>query len=357
MSWKNAFSINPGTCKPARGKNGISISRNYWPKNFDLILTAELFIQGMLHLYITICCIAIRCADRIVSSQKNSLEHSKAALGMLFHFKIANQSLSHMALLVMGQPCPGLSQEPSRPGRGQGGRKVWFVQTRPLHPCNFSSFQRQILGTFWVPLQWAGIVAQNCSHFSDDYLPVLLRFQLLVSCIMDFISSLSSVHKFSIYFHPCLRYSSTCKAEKVLFFPLLFWSLIPLKHSSSFFATKRLFQGLRFTSSCCRFLGTPRFQQHLCWLQSSLPAATLSSLLLVRDQLHSWDHSKPAWLMSPTPCSHPDFRGSHNKGKLVTSTKRGHQEACRVSSAGPSQQHQRIRESHNHRMAWLGRNF
>lgn len=38
------------SCKPARGKNGISISRNYWPKNFDLILTAELFIQGTLHL-------------------------------------------------------------------------------------------------------------------------------------------------------------------------------------------------------------------------------------------------------------------------------------------------------------------
>lgn len=142
-------------------------------------------------------------------------------------------------------------------------------------------------------MQQAGIVAQNCSHFSDDYLPVVLRFQLLVSCIMHFISSLSSVHKFSIYFHPGLRYSFTCEAGKVLFFSTSFSSLSSqtLLASSSFFATKRLFQGMRFTSSCCRFLGTPSFQQHLCWLQRPLPAAALSSLLLVRDQLHSWDHS------------------------------------------------------------------
>lgn len=195
---------------------------------------------------------------------------------MFFHFKTANQSLSHTALLVMGQhcqPCPGLTQEPSRPGRGPGGRRVWFVQRRPLHSCNFSFFQRQFLVTFWVPLQWAGIVAQNCSHFSDDYLPVVLRFQLLVSCIMYFISSLSSVHKFSIYFHPGLRYSFTCKAGKVLIFSTSFvdsHSFQTLLASSSFFATKRLFQGMRFTSSCCRFLGTRSFQQHLCWLQHCL---------------------------------------------------------------------------------------
>lgn len=41
---------------------------------------------------------------------------------MLFHFKIGNQSLSHMALLVLGQhcqPCPGLTQEPVPPDLGE----------------------------------------------------------------------------------------------------------------------------------------------------------------------------------------------------------------------------------------------
>lgn len=143
----------------------------------------------------------------------------------------------------MGQPCPGQSRSPPELGEDMGMEGL-VCPEKSTPPCNFSSFQRHFLETFWVPLQWAGIVAQNCSHFSDDYLPVLLRFQLLVSCIMYFISSLSSVHKFSIYFHPGLRYSFTCKAGKVLFFfPCIFWSLIPVKHSSSFFCHQKAVSG------------------------------------------------------------------------------------------------------------------
>lgn len=90
--------------------------------------------------------------------------------------------------------------------------------TPPLH---YHLLPKAVSGNlFWVPLQYPGVVAQSSSHFSDDYLPVLLRFQLLVSCIMHFISSLSSVHKFSIYFHPGLDTLLPVKQEKFYFFHL-----------------------------------------------------------------------------------------------------------------------------------------
>lgn len=174
----------------------------------------------------------------------------------------------------MGQPCPGLIQEPSRAGRGHGDGGSGLSR-EGNSTLQFQLLPKAVLETFWVPLQWAGIVAQNCSHFSDDYLPVLLRFQLLVSCIMYFISSLSSVHKFSIYFHPGLRYSFTCKVGKVLFFfPLIFWSLIPLKQSSSFFCHQKAVSGDEVHILLLQIFGDTFFPA-ASLLQSPLPAATL----------------------------------------------------------------------------------
>lgn len=112
-----------------------------------------------------------------------------------------------------------------------------------------------------------------------------LRFQLLVSCIMYFISGLSSMHKFSIYFYPGLQRSFTCKVEEIavfLTFFLEFHFSQTLLTSFSSCATKTLFQGMTYPASCCRFLGTPLCQKHLRWLKSSPPAATLCSL--VQDQ-------------------------------------------------------------------------
>lgn len=177
--------------------------------------------------------------------------------------------------------------------------------TPPLH---YHLLPKAVSGNlFWVPLQYPGVVAQNSSHFSDDYLPVLLRFQLLVSCIMHFISSLSSVHKFSIYFHPGLRHSFTCKAGKVLFFSTYF--LEP--HSSQtqlqpFFATSFCHPFL--SSSCCRFLRTPPFQQHLCKATacsySQFPAVSEGSIaflgLLPQPQGASWAHAHPLLLATLT---------------------------------------------------------
>lgn len=65
---------------------------------------------------------------------------------------------------------------------------------------------------------------------------------------MYFISSLSSVHKFSIYFHPGLSHSSTCKAPEVaFFFPTSAFLL--LTNAACWFQLsyhKTLFQGTRF---------------------------------------------------------------------------------------------------------------
>lgn len=66
MSWKNTFSINSGTRKPAREKEWHLNFQKLLAQNFNLDLTAELLIQDTLHLCLTVCCVSIRCADRTI---------------------------------------------------------------------------------------------------------------------------------------------------------------------------------------------------------------------------------------------------------------------------------------------------
>lgn len=141
---------------------------------------------------------------------------------------------------------------------------------------------------------------------------------------MYFISSLSSVHKFSIYFHPGLRRSFTCKAWKVAIFPTSFWSHISLKHClpvAALVPTKQRFRGWgSYLSSCCRFLGIPPFQQHLC-LKSSLPAATLCCLLLVTDQpaVFLWSLPNPRHPQGASSAhAHPPLLTKLTSGALTT---------------------------------------
>lgn len=138
LSWKNTFSINLGICKPAREKNGISISRSYWSKTLIWI--------SQLNCWFRACCIfalpfAVLASDVWTGTFcfRKTACHSRATLGKLVHLKkcwhCKSKPFPHMALLVVGQhrqPCPGTDSAASPPvppdlGEDTGERGLHLV--------------------------------------------------------------------------------------------------------------------------------------------------------------------------------------------------------------------------------------